>query len=515
MDRAQPLMQFTSILFPESEPALQSEPPPCFRDLGLARIVEAITDARKEYALEPFFHTRLDDLDLITFRQEVMKDVADATARQAIRSFAQGMRSMRQRLEPAHKRYHKYERARWFLGAAEAYCEAVAQLERDLRACTLNSRGMCAFRIHLADYVGSAAFRTLASDLQQCKVDLAAIRYCVLIKDASVTVLRYNDEPDYGAAVESTFEKFRRGAVKDYHSKLPEWSFMNHVEEQILDRVALLHPQTFGALEQFCLAHADFQDARIRVFDREIQFYVAYLEHADRFRATGLSFCYPQLSASDKTIACRATYDLALADKLLREGARVVTNDWELHGAERVFVVTGPNQGGKTTFARTFGQLHYLATLGCPVPGTEAKLFLFDHLFTHFERQESITNLRGKLQDDLVRIHEILQQAGPRSILIINEIFASTTVKDARYLGARIMRKIVARDLLAVIVTFLDEFAAFDESTVSMVSTVDPQNPAQRTFKVVRKPADGLAYALAIAEKHRVNRQWMLSRIKP
>ncbi|HUL63996.1 MAG TPA: DNA mismatch repair protein MutS [Burkholderiaceae bacterium] len=515
MDRAPPMMQFTSILFPGSEHVLQTEPPACFHDLGLTRIVEAVTDTRKEYVLAPFFYTRLDDLGVITFRQEVMKDLDDATVRRAIRTFAQGMSSMRQQLGPAHKRYYKYEKARWFLGAAEAYCEAVTQLERDLQACSLQSRGMCALRIYLANYVRSEGFQTLVREVQEDTAELAAIRYCVRIKDASVTVLRFGDEVDYGAAVEATFEKFRRGAVKDYRAKLPKWGGMNHVEAQILDRVALLHPQTFGALEQFCLTHADFQDARIRTFDREIQFYTAYLEHADRFRAIGLSFCYPQISASDKTIVCRATYDLALADKLLREGSRVVTNDCDLHGAERVFVVTGPNQGGKTTFARTFGQLHYLAMLGCPVAGTEARLLQFDRLFTHFEREERIANLRGKLQDDLVRIHEILRQASPRSIVIINEIFASTTVKDALFLGAKIMEKIVARDLLAVVVTFLDELASFDENTVSMVSTVNPQNPAERTFKVMRKAADGLAYALAIAEKHHVNRQWMLSRIKP
>jgi DNA mismatch repair protein MutS len=372
---------------------------------------------------------------------------------------------------------------------------------------------MLAFRDHLAAYLASPAFAGLSSDTAARKDDLAQVIYQVRIDGPRVEVSRYDGEPDYSAEIEKTFERFRQGAVKDYRVRYRTEPGRTHVGAQILDLVARLFSDEFSALGEYCRRHADFIDPAITQFDRELQFYLAYLGYITPLRSGGLRFCYPELTADSKEIFARGTFDLALAAKLSREGSSVVSNEFHLTQPERVIVVSGPNQGGKTTFARTFGQLHHLAAVGCPVPGSAARLFLCDRIFTHFEREEDITDLTGKLEDDLIRIRNALLAATPRSIVIMNEIFTSTTVSDARFLGEQVITKVIELDLLCVYVTFIDELASLGPTVVSMASTIVPDNPAERTYKVVRKPADGLAYAQAIAEKHRVTYEQLRGRL--
>jgi DNA mismatch repair protein MutS len=510
-------MAFQSILSrnaKDSTKTISMKAPTFFGDLNLDQVVNAITAGKEGYDLKPFFYTPLAEIDGIYYRQEVMRDMEDPKLMAAIKAFAEKMSTVRQYLGMVEKFEFHYHKNGWFLEAALVYCSAVTGLERDLRLANLKSHGLSQFLTSMTRYIQSARYHSLQAEADKVKDGLADIRYCVVIQTGKFKVRKYEGEPDYSLEVERTFEKFQQDAVKDYRVQIHEISSMNYIEAQILDFVAQLYPEQFAALDQFCKRHKSFVDENMRVFDREIQFYIAYLEFIADIKDKGLSFCYPTVSRSKRRVYATEAFDLALARSLLYSKEPVICNDFYLEEPERIAVVSGPNQGGKTTFARMFGQLHYLARLGCPVPGREAQLFFFDQIFAHFEREGDIRSLRGKLQDDLIRIHKILGEATPDSILILNEIFASTTLEDAVFLSKEIMGKLLELDLLCVWVTFIDELSTWSEKTASMVSTVVPENPAVRTFKIIRKPADGLAYALSIAKKHRLTYEQITERIQ-
>lgn len=509
--------RFPGILFPHGSGTTERDArePEVFADLSLGRVVTAIVAGREEYDLTGLFHMQLTDVDDVVFRQEIMRDLESARLIGDLDAFAGTMRAVRAHLARAGQVTHRAAKQRWFADAAGLYGDGVVRLADDLERAGVVSRGLSGFRDHVARYVASDRFRSFNIEAKRVNADLAGVRYRVGIFPLRVEVGPFDGGHDYGEEIDALFARFRQGDVEPYTFAPADTEALNKVDAMILDRVAAVHPGVFARLAEFHAEHDDFPDPAILAFDREIQFYMAFREYVERFRRAGLRFCYPRVGGDRKESMSRGAFDLALAETLLAEKRTVVGNDFELSDTERILVVTGPNQGGKTSFARAFGQIHYLASLGCLVPGDEARLPLCDRIFSHFEREEDVADLSGRLKDDLTRIHAILDQVTPRSVVVINEIFSSTTLRDATILSRKIAERLVQRDLVCVWVTFIDELATLGEQTVSMAAAVDPDRPTERTYRIVRRPANGLAHALSIAEKHRLTREAIERRLKP
>ncbi|MFI1912653.1 DNA mismatch repair protein MutS [Nocardia sp. NPDC020380] len=480
-------------------------------DLNIGAVIGAVVKA-DAYGLRGWFERPVRDPEVVRYRQEVFADVMDAGVRGVFETFAGDLRVVRKRLEWIGRQQHPCQRERWLVGAAAEYVEAVRRLADELGALTLESRGLRGWREFVSAYVSGGEFGRLAEEVGRVQRRLDGVRYGLRIVGRSLEVGPAGDEADYSAGISELFSRFGTGAPRAAREP-SEWDEMAQMEEQVLDRVAALNPDAFAELSEFAEEYKEFADAEVLRFDREIQFYLMYLAFARRVCGDTRAMCLPELASGRDEVRAEGMFDLALLTRRGRGADTVVCNDFRLSGPERVLVVTGPNQGGKTTFARAFGQLMYFAALGCPVPARSACLPLADRVFTHFERAEQATDPDGRLADELVRIRDVLEQATADSVIVLNESFSSTSTADAVRISGDVLERIAERGSIAVWVTFFDELARGGPATVSMVAATDPADPGRRTFSIERRAADGNAHAVVLAERFGLTYDLVTARI--
>ncbi len=446
-------------------------------DLAIDRVIAAILRDGDEYGLAPLLHQPVRDPEAVSYRREVFADMADDAVRAAFEEFAAGMRRIRKQLAQADRLIHVYQRGRWRLDAAADYLGVLTRLSERLAPLPITARGLSQWRELLGEHVGGVEFTELRDRVGRVRDDLGAVRYSIRITGRTIEVGADEGSADYSATIANLFARFGSGTSRSTLRETgPQWADMNATEERILDHVAELYPDVFARLDEFCRRYPEFIDPEVARFDREIQFYLVYLAFARRIATLGHRLHLPVTRTPGADLRATDAFDLALATRL-RHGNTLICNDIQLSGPECVLVVTGPNQGGKTTFARTFGQLVYFAALGCPVPAREARLPLPDAIFTHFEHAEDPGDPDGRLLTELTRMRDTLDRATADSLIVMNESFSSTSSSDAVRIGTDILDQIVELGALALWVTFFDELADNGPAVVSMVATTESPYP--------------------------------------
>ena len=150
-----------------------------------------------------------------------------------------------------------------------------------------------------------------------------------------------------------------------------------------------------------------------------------------------LPVCRPQfIPREHKKFIASGIYDLSLALHLASKQEfsldAIVKNDVFMD-SERglIFIVTGPNQGGKTTYLRAVGLVQLLAQAGILVPAESAVISPVDRIFTHFASAEQTDDDRGRLEEGgWSAWRQIMQEISGDSLLLMNESFSSTNAHE-------------------------------------------------------------------------------------
>ena len=214
---------------------------------------------------------------------------------------------------------------------------------------------------------------------------------------------------------------------------------------------------------------------------QELAFYVGCLNLYDRFRELGISLCYPDFSPGGQ----RDYQSLRDGSLALRQQKPVVGTD--LHGKQKqLYLITGVNQGGKTTFLRSIGICQVLAQAGLFVCADRCRIPIVSGILTHFTREEDRKMDSGKLDEELCRMEALMPALVPGSLLLSNESFSSTNDRDGSQIFLGITQALLEQGVEIFSVTHLMGYAfalAEDRQTLSLLA--ERTESGQRTFRIL------------------------------
>ena len=254
----------------------------------------------------------------------------------------------------------------------------------------------------------------------------------------------------------------------------------------------------------------------------EFLYYVRWAEYIKRHRDNGFVFCKAKLlpaSESGPRMQAKGFYNLKLAD-FVEKADQIVENDLDFDAEKNLYLLTGANRGGKTTITQAVGLLHVLAQGGIFVPAAQFGFIPVDCIFTHYPADEDKTLDYGRLGEECKRFKELFGQCTPKSLLLLNETFSTTSFEEGFFIAKDAVRAILKKGTRCIYNTHMHKLAADIDSLnaesasegarVKASSLVALSDGGQRSFKVKVAPPQGMSYARDIAQKYGVTYEMLL-----
>jgi DNA mismatch repair ATPase MutS len=188
----------------------------------------------------------------------------------------------------------------------------------------------------------------------------------------------------------------------------------------------------------------------------ELAFYIGCLNLHAQLRRMEEPTCLPvPARAGERKLSFSGLYDISLA---LSAGTKVVGNDLNAD-QKSLFIITGANTGGKSTFLRSIGVAHLMMQAGMFVGAEHFSSEVCNGVITHYKREEDAMMESGKWAEELSRMSDIIEHLKPDRILLFNESFASTNEREGSEIASQIVRALLDKNVKIFFVTHLCRFA--------------------------------------------------------
>jgi hypothetical protein len=345
----------------------------------------------------------------------------------------------------------------------------------DSRGASFQSEGFRRFFRMIAEELDDAYLQTVDDHLKELDFKKGTLISAGLGKGDKGVGYVLRDQPDQGWR-----ERWSLGSGK------PGFSF-TIADRDEAGQAALSDLRSRG-LNGVANALAQSNDHILSFFKMlraELAFYIGGLNLREALAGSGEPVCVPVPVAEEKlALSAQGLYDPSLS---LRLPGRAVGNDVEADG-KRLVMITGANQGGKSTFLRSVGLAQLMMQCGMFVAAESFTGSVTQGIFTHFKREEDATMEKGKLDEELSRMRDIAGQITSGSVLLGNESFASTNEQEGSEIARQIIRALLESGIRVVFVTHLFDLAqSFYSGPADAALFLRPErrDDGQRTFRLL------------------------------
>jgi DNA mismatch repair protein MutS len=448
------------------------------------------------------------------------------------------------------------------LGELETYVECVDRLSELLsrKEFRLRSEGLRGLKSFLDTLRKQPGFESLKHELPRIRSGLKLRRSVTIgvnldehLRPVEAAILSVNDRP---FNQRSLLSRLFSGTNDEYMITTPIHVNPIPLETGIKPRVMMPLAPLFQDLDGILRAHSrqiiQAVERFVRVntkfivsFRPEIAFFLGAVRFARELEAAGLPVSLPEiLDPEERRLTAEEAYNIHLADRLLRSepdmaAERIVTNPIRFDDEGRIFILTGPNQGGKTTWTQAVGLLQVMAQAGIFVPAASATVSPVDRIATHFPREEQGALDTGRLSEEAARLQAIFRVVTPNSLVLLNESLSSTSPAEGIVIAEDVIRALRFLGARAVFATHLHELALHCERMnletegesriASLVAVTDHagtsvsagsrepagDGAARRTFRIVPGPPAGRSYARDIAERYGIGFETLTRQLAP
>ncbi len=497
-------MAYFSVLDLEQPEKTDVSRPGFFRDLNLDQIVERIQLQSPKYNVLKMYYRFPVSASCAEYRRKIYEDIKRPEVYECLRSFSEGMQAAAASESCCGEVKRDLQRGAWHVNAVHEYCAAVSSLRRSLAETELRSEGLQRLREYLDSYVEQADFRKYMAEADAIQQYMEDFHLILEIEDNKIVVTRGKGEGAYA-------KKLGYGESAKKPAPFVGTPGMLPLEEAVFEAFRRKNPEFFDRVEAFAGQHSFCADDTILRLEQEIQYYLAFFRFEEKMKGQGFGFCAPECNP-ERDMEAEGLYDLALACANSVRGRSVVSNDFAYRRGELFFVVGGANQGGKTTFARSVGQLVYFAEMGLDVPADRANVHYFTALMTHFSAEESLSSGKGRLKEELMRLAPMLEKQVEGAFVIINELFTTAAHYDGCIMGARVLTHFMEQRCRGIYVTHLKELGSSAEGVVALNAMLDGER--RRTYKISREKMEDVGFAEDIVKKYGLTYQELSRRLQ-